>query len=269
VQNVFRLTFCAALWMVCATSSARADEAIPDRWAGPFGGRFHMAFTVASDYAQAGVSNTQLGPALQASLDYRSPNLLPEGHPPLWIYGYVFGSNVNFTNIGNGTEIDVAGGLKLRLADRKLGLSLGYIRYLYPDLQAQYGLEFGEVEFKADYDLGPVTASGRLRWSPNGLGGVGQTWNKRGLLSTPLSFLPLPFDASMRLYGSLGNFWVAKPEVSGLPTNDYWYWQVGLVTSVWGLDVTVAYTDTNLEPGDCANSRLCSGRVFFSMTKVF
>jgi uncharacterized protein (TIGR02001 family) len=270
VQSVFRLAFCVALWTTCAASIARADdEPPPNHWPAPFGGRFHAAFTVASDYAQTGISNTQLGPAFQASLDYRSPYLLPKGDPPLWIYGYVFGSNVSFPNAGNGTEIDVAGGLKLRLLREKLSFQLGYIRYLYPDLSAQYGLEFGEVEFKADYDFGPVTAGGRLRWSPSGLGGIGQTWNKRGLVSAPLSFLPLPFDASMRVYGALGNFWMEKPEAQGLLANDYWYWQVGLVTSVWGLDFTVAYTDTNLEPDGCGNTRLCAGRVFFSMTKMF
>jgi uncharacterized protein (TIGR02001 family) len=254
------------LWTLCASLTARAET---ERWPAPFGGRFHAFVTIASDYAQTGISNTQLGPALQAGIDYRSPDLLPEGNPPFWIYTAVFGSNVSFPGAGNGTEIDLSGGLKLRLMDQKLALAMGYIRYLYLDIPASYGLEFGEVELKADYDFGPLTAGGRLRWSPNGLGGTGQSWNKRGLVSAPLSFLTLPFDASMRLYGALGNLWVEKPEAVGLLANDYWYWQLGLVTSVWGLDVTVAYTDTNLEPNGCGNTRLCAGRVFFSMSKVF
>ena len=222
MQSVFRLAFCAALWTVCAASIARADdEPPPNHWPAPFGGRFHAAFTVASDYAQTGISNTQLGPAFQASLDYRSPNLLPKGDPPLWIYSYVFGSNVSFPNAGSGTEIDLAGGLKMRLMKDKLGLSLGYIRYLFPDIAASFGLEYGEVEAKADYDFGPVTVGGRLRYSPNGLGGIGQSWNKRALVSAPLPFLRLPFDASMRLYGTLGDFWGEKPEAVGLPAHDY------------------------------------------------
>jgi hypothetical protein len=43
--------------------------------------------------------------------------------PPLWIYGYAFGSNVSFVDAGNGTEADLAGGAELRLADSKLALS--------------------------------------------------------------------------------------------------------------------------------------------------
>ena len=55
--------------MVCAASSSRADdEPPPNHWPAPFGGRFHAAFTVATDYAQTGISNTQLGPAFQAAL---------------------------------------------------------------------------------------------------------------------------------------------------------------------------------------------------------
>jgi uncharacterized protein (TIGR02001 family) len=270
VQSVFRSAFCAALWTICSAPIARADnDSLPNHWPAPFGGRFHAAFTVASDYAQAGISNTQLGPAFQASLDYRSPNLLPKGDPPLWIYGYVFGSNVSFPTAGNGMEIDVASGLKLRLMEGKLALSLGYTRHTFPGIAASFGLEYGEVEGKADYDFGPVTVSGRLRYSPNGLGGIGQSWDKRALVSAPLPFPRLPFDASMKLYGTLGDFWGEKPEAVGLPAHDYLYWQIGLVTSVWGLDVTAAYTDTSIQPEGCGNTRLCEGRVFLSVTKVF
>jgi len=264
----------AALLTVAALllpAIARADEAETPkpRWPAPFGGEWHAFITFASDYAQNGVSNTQLGPALQAGLDWRSPNLLPAGQPPLWVYGYVFGSNVSYPQTGNGFELDFAGGLKLKLLERKLGLALGYIRYTYPDISASFALDFGEVEFKADYDFGPFYASGRLRWSPAAYSGVGQTWNKRALVSAPLAFLHLPFDATVQLYGSLGNYWLEKPEALGLPKNDYWYWQVGLVTSVWGLDVTIAYTDTTIEPIDCGNTRFCAARAFVSVSKVF
>jgi hypothetical protein len=53
----------------------------------------------------------------------------------------------------------------------------------------------------------------------------------------PLTFVPLPDGRRMKIYGSLGNVWIEKPEVQELPGNDWWYWQIGVVTSVWGLDV--------------------------------
>jgi hypothetical protein len=59
---------------------------------------------------------------------------------------------------------------------------------------------------------------------------VGQTVCVREIRAVP--FLKLPFDASMRVYGLLGDFWGEKPEAVGLPARDYLYWQIGLVTSV-------------------------------------
>ena len=265
--RAFRLA-CHAAFCLCALPAV-AETPPRERWNAPFGGQWHAYVTVESDYAQSGVSSTQLKPAFQAGLDYQTPSLLGEDYPRLWAYGYIFGSNVSFPNTGDGVELDFAGGLKMRLMEGKLGLSLGYIRYTFPDIAASFGLEYGEVDAKLDYDFGPAYASFRLRWSPAGLGGVGETWNKRVLVSAPLTFVKLPFGASMQAYGSLGNNWVARPEAVGLPGNDYWYWQVGVVTSIWGLDITIAYTDTTIEPEGCGNTRYCAARAFVSVSKVF
>jgi uncharacterized protein (TIGR02001 family) len=256
----------AAAWLLCAGNAADAQPS--ERWPAPFGGRWNATFTIASDYAYAGISNTQLQPAVQFGLDYSSPLLLPLG-PPLWLYGTGFGSNVQFPGLQPGVEIDVAGGVKVNSNDRKLAIDLGYLRYLYPYYPAQGGYEYGEVQLRVDYDFGPVFVSGRLRWSPNAFGNSGTSWNKRGLVSAPLSFLTLPWDAKMKVYGSLGNFWVEKPQQYGIPGNDYWFWQIGLVTSVWGLDVTIAYTDTNIDYVGCGYTNYCSARLFASVTKAF
>jgi hypothetical protein len=58
-------------------------------------------------------------------------------------------------------------------------------------------------------------------------------------------------------------------DLYGIPSPDYWYWQLGLVTSACGFDVTVAYTDTSIEPAGCGNTSSCSRRVFVSVTKAF
>jgi len=264
---VLRALFLAA----CALAGilpAPALHAEPERWAGPFGGYWNAQFTIASDYSYAGISNTQLQPAFQVGLDYSSPMLLKDG-PPLWLWFTGFASNVQFPGLGPGVEIDATGGLKLNLLDRRLAIELGYLRYLYPDYPASGGYEYGEVELKVDYDFGPVFVSGRLRWSPDSFGHAGQSWNKRALVSVPLSFLPLPADVKLKAYGSLGNFWVEKPANYGIPGSDYWYWQLGVVTTVWGLDFTFAYTDTNIDYAGCGNTHYCSGRAFLSLTKVF
>src|SRR6185503_13013707 len=106
--RLLRLAWCAAVLILWTIPGARADER--ERWNGPFGGQFHTFFTIASDYAQSGISNTQNKPAFQVGIDWHSPYLLENG-PPLRLYVTGFGSNVNFPVLGSGVEIDVAGGV--------------------------------------------------------------------------------------------------------------------------------------------------------------
>lgn len=250
--------------------AADAPEASPppERWHGPFGGQFHVNFTVASDFAKSGISATQNQPAFQVGADWHSPYLLQNG-PPLRLYVAGLGSNVSFANVGAGEEIDLAAGLKLGLLERRLTIDLGYIRYLYPSYAANLGFEYGEFSLKADYDFGPLTVSGRLRYSPDTINHAGHTWEKRALISVPIDFLPLPDGLKLKAYGSLGTTWVEKPQILQLTDNAYWFWQIGLVTSYWGLDLTLAYTDTTIEADGCGFTHACEGRFFASITKVF
>jgi hypothetical protein len=55
-------------------------------------------------------------------------------------------------------------------------------------------------------------------------------------------------------------------EVLGM---DNWYWQIGLITTAYGLDFNLAYTDTSIEPSGCGNTNYCAGRFFVNVTKVF
>jgi uncharacterized protein (TIGR02001 family) len=254
-------------WMLMAAAPpVRADP--PPRWTGPFGGELHASFTIATDYAQSGISSTENQPAFQVGIDWHSPYLLDNG-PPLRVYVAALGTNVSFPGTGPGEEIDLSAGLKLGLLDKRLTFDIGYIRYLYPSFPADTALEYGEYSVKVDYDFGPLIASARVRYSPDTIANAGRSWNKRGLITVPLPFLPLPDGVRMKAYGSLGNVWFEKPEVLALPGSDYWYWQLGLVTSVWGLDITLAYTDTNIEASGCGFTRACEGRFFAAITKVF
>ena len=78
-----RFVYIFLVGAVLATlGSARADDGEP--WRGPFGGTFNANFTLTTDYSYAGISNTQLGPAFQVGLDYRTPSLVKAF--PLWIF---------------------------------------------------------------------------------------------------------------------------------------------------------------------------------------
>ena len=262
-----RFLLAAALWAL-AVFPAIAQSSEPSGWRGPFGGDIHASVTVATDYAQSGVSSTQNQPAFQAELDWHSPYLLANG-PPLRFYTTASITNVSFPDVGAGEEIDIATGFKLNLLDKRLLIDAGYIRYLFPSYAADTGYEYGDWSAKLDYDFGPFVASARLRYSPDTVLHAGQAWNKRGLITVPITFLPLPDGLRLKAYGSIGNVWVEKNDIIDLPRHDWWYWQIGLVASVWGLDLTLAYTDTDIEAEACGFTKACEGRLFFSVTKVF
>ena len=246
---------------------AEAAEKPPDKWQGPFGGTFNANVTVTSDYSYAGISNNALQPAYQLGLDYRTPDLTSA--QPLWLYLSGFGSNVALPS-GPGLEVDVSIGVKLKPTE-KLKIDLGYVRVSYPGAAMAFAYDYGDFGLNVGYDFGLASLSGRLRASPDSFGNSGHAFNKRGLLSLPLPFAPFGDQISFRAYGSLGNSWVERYLAYGIPSNDYWYWQLGLVVSsvAYGLDLTFAYTDTSISPEGCNYSGFCAGRVFVSLTKTF
>jgi uncharacterized protein (TIGR02001 family) len=247
-----------------STRSALGQPA--EKWNAPFGGTFNANFTVASDYSYAGISNAGRGPAFQMGLDYRTPDLMKD--PPLWLYLSAWGSNTK-EPAGSGVEMDLLGGVKFRLFDRRLKVDLGYVRVTYPGFPPELGYDYGDFSLSLDYELEWATLSARIRASPNSFGNSGKSWNKRGMAAVPLTFLPLGDDVKLKAYAAIGNLWVERPLQYGIPSNEYWYWQFGVVASAFGLDMTLAYTDTNIEPVGCGNTNYCAGQVFIALTKVF
>lgn len=254
------------LLLIAVSSPALADDAdTREKWHGPFGGTFNATFTATSEYTFAGISNSARQPAAQMNFDYRSADLL--GEPRSWVYLSSFISNVVLP-AGPGLEIDAIGGVKFKLGER-MRLDLGYVRVTYPGFSSGLGYDYGDFNVSVDYDFGPVALNGRLRFSPNSFGNSGWEWNKRGLLSVPLDFLKITDRAKFKAYGALGNLSVERFLQYGIPSGDYWYWQLGLVTSVFGVDFTVAYTDTSIDTAGCSYTSYCDGRVFVSVTKAF
>ena len=166
--------------MAAAAHASDANE----RWAGPFGGSFNAAFTVTTDYSYAGISNSQLGPAFQVNVDYRTPDLIDA--LPLWLFVSAFGTNISFPASGPGVEIDIGGGLKLKALHDKRSADLGYVRYNYPGVPSIFSYDYGEIVANAAYDFDLFELKARLRYSLNSFGNSGESWNKRALSQTSL-----------------------------------------------------------------------------------
>ena len=272
-----------ALWATCIAGPAKADEkdiwhgpfggALPAKadeknsWNGPFGGTFSANLTAVSDYSFAGISQTQRQPALQPGLTYKTPTVSEK--VPLLAYLGAWGSNVDFAGTGPDIEVDLFAGLRLKADGKRLSVDLGYIRYNYLGAPAELAYNYGDFTLLAGYDFDVVQLSGKIRYSPNSFGNSGTAWNKRVQAAAPLPFLHVNENISFKAYGTLGNQWVERFHRYGIPSHDYWYWQLGLITAAYGVDFTVAYTDTTIDIAGCGNTSNCQGRIIVSVAKTF
>ena len=143
-KTLFAVTL-AALTSGAATSVLAADPKAPEPDIEISG---NIALT--TDYRFRGMSQTNLGPALQGGFDLGFKN---------GAYIGVWGSNVsNWTSPnGSGMELDVYGGYATELASG-VGLDFGLLRYIYPSnentpksadtTEAYLGVSYGFVSYK-------------------------------------------------------------------------------------------------------------------------
>jgi uncharacterized protein (TIGR02001 family) len=108
-----------------------------------------------------------------------------------------------------------------------------------------------------------------VRYSPNFFANSGIAWYKWGQLSVPLSFININENVAFKLFGTIGNQYVERFANYGIPSNSYWDWQVGLTATVYDVDFTVAYVDTNIDIAGCANTLNCQARAIFTVSKTF
>jgi uncharacterized protein (TIGR02001 family) len=275
-------TIAVALFTICATGSlnAQTPPAVPpdnktvapapekETWKGPFGGSFTATFAFATDYSYRGISQTQRQVAFQPSVGYEtapvSENVLLSAYVGAW------GSNVYFGNT-NPTiaEIDLLTGLRLKVLNEKLTFDLGYIRYNYLGAPSDLFYDFNEFGLVAAYDFGVAQVSAAIRYSPNFFGNSGIGWYKWGQVSVPLSFINFNENVAFKMFGTVGNQYVERFTNYGIGNNNYWDWQIGLTATVYGIDLTIAYIDTNLDVANCGATMNCDARAVFTISKTF
>jgi len=144
-------------------------------------------------------------------------------------------------------EIDLVTGLKLKLLDDKLTFDLGYIRYNYLGAPSDLFYDFNEFGLVAGYDFGVAQVSAAVRYSPNFFANSGNAWYKWASVTVPMPFLYVNENVAFKAFGTIGNQSVERFANYGIPNDNYWDWQLGATATVWGVDLTVAYTDTNID----------------------
>ncbi len=262
---------CLGAVVFCVATTAHADDEKPAEkpvWHGPFGGTFSAGATFATDYSYRGISQTQRQVAFQPFLTYETPSVSSDTGS---ISGYVgaWASNVYFPNTNTAAEVDIIAGVRAKAMSEKLTFDLGYIRYNYPGSDPALQFGFNEIGLVVGYDFGPVAISGAIRYSPNFYANSGNAWYKWAQAVVPLPFIKINDNVSFKLFGTIGNQSVERYVNYGIPSDNYWDWQLGATATVWGVDLTVAYTDTNIDVAGCLNTQNCDGRVIFSISKTF
>ncbi|MFO1163483.1 MAG: TorF family putative porin [Reyranellaceae bacterium] len=250
-----------------APSSTTALPTEKETWKGPFGGTFSASFAFATDYSYRGLSQTQRQVAVQPAFGYETPSIGEKFAVSAYVGAW--GSNVNFPGTGTTAEIDLLAGFRAKALDDKLSFDLGYIRYNYLSAPSDLFYDFNEFGLVVGYDFGVAQLSAALRYSPNFFANSGNAWYKWGQVAVPLPFIKLNENVAFKLFGTIGNQYVERFANYGIPWNNYWDWQVGFTVNVYGVDLTIAYVDTNIDVEQCGNTYNCAARAIFTISKSF
>ena len=265
-----------ALFTICASGTSFAqgapEPATPpsaekETWKAPFGGNFTAGFAFLNDYSYRGISQTQRQVAAQVNVGYETPTISQA--IPLSAYVGAWGSNVYFPNTGAIAEIDLLTGLRLKTMEDKLTFDLGYIRYNYLGAASNLFYDFSEFGLVGGYDFGVAQLSAAVRYSPNFFGNSGIAWYKWAQVTVPLPFIKVNENIAFKAFGSIGNQYVERFTNYGIPNDNYWDWQLGVVVNVYGFDLSAAYTGTNISVQDCLGTQNCASRVIIGIAKSF
>lgn len=244
---------------VSAPAFAQAPAKTPT---GPFGGDITGIVTFANEYSFRGISQTTRDFAVQGGLTYEIPVF-----KPVSFYAGLWGSNLNFaTDINENVEIDVIAGVKAKFFDDKLTLDLGYIGYFYPGINTALGANYTEFAFGATYDFGFATLGAKVHFSPDFFFNSGNAWYKTANIAVPLPF-EIHKDVAIKFTASVGHQSISNNTAFGSP--DYWDYSAGITVTAFTLDFSAQVIGTSLSEAECANTRFCKIRPYFSISRAF
>lgn len=198
--------------------------------------------SLANDYVWRGISQTDNHPALSGELDYRHASGLYIG---------AWASNVDFGPGAPATEIDVYAGFAGETADG-LSYDVGVLHYGYPGAG-----ELDTEEFHLSGGYAGTTLAAHYTDDYFG-SGAGAWYLEAG------ADIALPRDVTLNLHiGRSGGRHFDAPDVSA-----YTDYRIGVDTTMGGVGVGLAYTDTSLTQAECGNDT-CDGRVVLTLSQSF
>jgi uncharacterized protein (TIGR02001 family) len=229
---------------------------------------------IASDYNFRGISQSDLGPSVNAYFEPRF-NI----NPNLQLYAGIAGASVKLAT-DPAAEIDFYAGIRPTFGP--VAFDFGYIYYYYPKERAIDGVavavpngnttlgntDFWEVYGKALWTVNPVLALGaNLFYSPSWLntGADGTYLSGTGKITMPTNMLPA--DVGAYLSGEFGYYWFGQTDRAVSPTGvnifvsnngltgwdlpDYAYWNLGVGFTYKVFTLDLRYHDTDLSKAEC------------------
>ena len=197
-----------------------------------------------TDYVFRGVSQSDENIAVQGGFDVNHTS---------GIYAGVWGSNVDFND---GDEANFEGDIYLGYAGEISGFTydVSGIYYAYPGADDDLDYDYVEAALKVGYDFEVAALEGSVYYSPDFFGGTGDAVYTALGLDVPL---PADFNASAH---------IGHQEIDDAV--DYTDWSLGLGYTVAGFDLSLTYTDTDLdEPEEIADGS--TERVVFGVSRSF
>lgn len=217
--------------------------------AGPADSQLEFSSNVAltSDYLFRGISQTDNGPAIQGGFD------LSYG----LFYAGVWGSNVDFDD---SLELD----LYLGFAGTTGGgttWDVGAVLYEYPGDGADGApdSDYQEYYVSLGQDFGVLSASVSAFYSPDFFAESDDALYLAADVEVPLSeYLALTLH--------FGDQSIDDNDAFGTP--DYQDWSIGLATEMQGFGLSVAWSDTDLDKGDCfGGANICDSTVVVTLSR--
>lgn len=253
-----KLITAAAIAALFAHGAARAEEQAPAAGETPAAeseapvspwGSFSATITGVSEYRDRGVTNSDESPALQGSVDWEHDS---------GVYAGVWGSRVDFNDGGEAdVEIDTYVGYIHEWGGFEWDFMLNGI--WYPGASDMLDYDLWEFSVAASREFGPVSATGKVIFSPDNFGDSGAAYYPRLDLEVPV------FETGFSATGSVGRQYIDDEIRFGLP--DYTDWSLGAKYSWKGVDMALTYVDTNLSRAQCADG--CDAAVVFSIGHTF
>jgi len=185
-------------------------------------GEVSANIAVTNDYVWRGVSQTDNGAAIQGGADYTNGAF----YVGAWASNVDFGSDADI-------EVDLYGGFRGALTDA-LSWDVGVIGYFYP---GEEDLDFVEVKAGLGYSVEAVSLGATAYYDPD---------NKNTYVEGTGAYA---FSEKLKGLASVGNY-------SFDGGGDYTNWSLGGAYAFDAFDLTVKYTDTDIDEafaGDVAD----------------